>query len=240
MPRDPAAAPSPLAVAIDGPAGVGKSTTARLLAQRLGIPYLDTGAMYRTVALDLLARGVDLGDRAAVEAAATDCDLRLERSPDGDLVVLLGGVPVGEKLRAPRVSEATSRIATYPGVRSRLVALQRAAAQRWGGVVEGRDIGTRVLPGTPFKFFLDAPDAVRVARRRAQLDAAGRSASAAEVESEVLARDARDRGRAESPLRCTPDYLRIDTSFGPPEVVVERILAAIVEIRERARAASPR
>src|SRR5690606_11745467 len=146
---------SPLVAAIDGPAGVGKSTVARLLAARLGLPYLDTGAMYRALTLHLLDRGVDPNDRAAVAAALPEARIELRVEPDGSARVLLAGEPVESRIRTPEVADATSRAAVHPEVRERMVTLQRELAGRHGGVMEGRDIGTRVVPDAPFKFFFE-------------------------------------------------------------------------------------
>lgn len=221
---------SPLVVAIDGPSGVGKSTAARRLARRLGIPYLDTGATYRAVALKVLEAGVDPADRRGVEELAAGADLALEPGAGergAELEVVLDGRPVGERIREPRVGEVTSRVAAYPGVRRRLVELQRRAAERHGGVVEGRDIGTRVFPDTSFKFFLDARPEVRHRRRYRELRETGREVAFDEVVAEMTGRDHRDANRAHSPLTRDPSYTVVDTSDLAVDEVVERMLAAI-------------
>lgn len=215
-------------VAIDGPSGVGKSTAARLLAERLGVPYLDTGAMYRAVALRVLERGVSPDDEDAVVALAREADLELELDPETrGARVLLDGEPVEDRIRTPRVGEASSRVSTYARVRERLVALQRELASRHGGVLEGRDIGTRVFPDTPHKFFLDARQEVRYRRRFDQLAQAGSDATYSEVELEIARRDQRDSHRSESPLTYDESYTLIDTSELTPEEVVERMAAAL-------------
>lgn len=220
----------PLVVAIDGPAGVGKSTAAKLLALRLGVPYLDTGAMYRAVALKALELGLDLEDAAGVERLAATVDLRLEAVTGGqgiDVVVLLDGVAVGERIRTPEVSAATSRLATYAAVRRRLVDLQREAGERWGGVVEGRDIGTRVFPDAAFKFFFEAKPEVRSRRRFEELAAAGREVSLDEVHADLEARDRRDSSRDHSPLTRDESYHLIDTSDRSVEEVVEEMVGVV-------------
>jgi cytidylate kinase len=220
----------PLIVAIDGPAGVGKSTAARRLAARLQVPYVDTGAMYRCTALYLADRNVDPDDRQAVSAAVTSLPLRLVLR-DGGAQVELDGADPGERLRLPEVAAMTSRIAVHPEVRQRLVALQQEFLHRHGGVMEGRDIGTVVVPETPFKFYLDAAPEVRAGRRHAELAGSGAVAAGAdEVLRQLVERDARDSSRATSPLSAAPDACPIDTGALDPDGVVEQMLA---EIRRR-------
>jgi len=210
----------PLVVAIDGPAGVGKSTAARQLAERLGVPYLDTGAMYRAIALAVLDSGHDPDDREAVLEIAERADLSLRGEPDGRFSVLLDGEPVEPRIRAPRVGEAASKVSVHPEVRKRMVALQRASAQQFGAVLEGRDIGTKVFPDTPHKFFVTARPEVRIERRFRQLREMGREIERSEIEREVEERDARDAGREASPLTHDDSYTLVDTSdIGIDEVV---------------------
>lgn len=219
---------TPLIVAIDGPSGVGKSTAARMLARRLGVPYVDTGAMYRAVALEALERGVHPDDEAAVVALMEAIDLRLEHDQEsGGARVALNGEPVEDRLRTTRVGEASSRISTFSEVRRRLVELQQEYARQHGAVMEGRDIGTRVFPDTPHKFFLDARQEVRYHRRYDQLAGAGMDVTYSEVTVEIDRRDQRDSHRDESPLTCDESYVVIDTSDLAPEEVVERMVTAI-------------
>ncbi len=196
-------------------------------ARRLGLPVLDTGATYRAVALKVLESGVDPGDREAVLHVAEDADVDLRMGEGGDLEVMLDGRPVGDRIRTAEVSDATSKVSVHPEIRRRLVALQRRAGARYGAVVEGRDIGTVVFPDTPHKFFLDARPDVRAGRRHLELEAAGKSLSVTAVERDLEERDARDRGREDSPLACDDSYRAVDTSELTPEEVVERMVAGI-------------
>ncbi len=216
-----------LIVAIDGPSGVGKSTVAALLAERLGVPRLDTGAMYRAAALAVLEAGVDPDRRQRVVELVAAADVRLRRDAHGGAEVLLDGRPVGRRIRTPEVSDATSRISVYPEVRRRMVALQRRFAERVGAVVEGRDIGTVVCPDTRHKFFLDADPQVRARRRHRELLAAGKAVPFEDLSAKLQRRDERDRSRTEAPLVRDASYHGIDTSELTPEEVVERMVGMI-------------
>jgi len=218
---------APIVVAIDGPSGVGKSTAARRLARRLGLPFLDTGAMYRAIGLKVLAAGVDPADRPRAVAAAETADVALAPQGDGSFAVLLDGRPVEPAIRTPEVGEATSTLSAYPEIRRRLVALQHETAARFGGVLEGRDIGTHVFPETPFKFYLDAAPAVRFERRFQELVAAGRPVAYDQVVEEITRRDHRDSTREDSPLACTPDHIVLDASHLTVDEVVERMAAVV-------------
>lgn len=219
----------PLIVAIDGPSGVGKSTTARRLARRLGVPFLDTGAMYRAIGLKVLESGVDPGDQEGVEEVAAAVDVQLGHRDDGSFEVLLDGQPVEHRIRTPEVSEATSAISVYPEVRRRLVALQQEAARHFGGVLEGRDIGTHVFPDTPYKFYLDADPEVRGRRRYDELVAAGRPVVYGDVVEDIRRRDHRDSTRADSPLTRLPTHIFIDASNLTVDEVVATMERAIEE-----------
>lgn len=220
-------ATGPLIVAIDGPSGVGKSTAARRLAKRLGIPFMDTGAMYRAIGLKVLENGIDPRDRDAVVAISEASDVRLGRKDDGTFEVLLDGQSVEPRIRTPEVGEATSTISVYPQVRRRMVALQREAATHFGAVLEGRDIGTRVFPATPHKFFLDARSDIRYRRRFDELAAAGRAVTYDQVVTEITSRDHRDSTREDSPLTRDDSYTFIDTSDASVDEVVERMARQI-------------
>ena len=228
-------------VAIDGPAGVGKSTVARRLAERLALPYLDTGAMYRCVALSVLEREVDPTDSDAVMACARETRLDLRIEQDGRATLLRGGRPVGGEIRTEKVSAMTSRVAALAELRRWLVAMQRDFGRRFGGVVEGRDIGSVVFPDTPFKFFLEAPVAVRAERRAAQLAGRDDVNEASEAADELLSkvrrdleiRDRQDREREVAPLRVDESYTVIDTGSRTVDDVVELLAARVEETRAR-------
>ncbi len=226
------AEPTSLIVAIDGTSGVGKSTVAGLLAARLEVPMLDTGATYRSVALKVLESGTDLDDRTAVIAAAAQAELKLQPAADGGFEVLLDGRPVGQRIRTPKVSDATSRISVHPEIRQRLVEVQRQTAARYGAVVEGRDIGSVVFPRTPHKFFLYARPQVRAERRHAQLVAAGEAPSLSAVLRNIEERDDRDSRREASPLVCDESYYPIDTSDLSVAEIVERMVEEIDRKRQ--------
>lgn len=219
----------PLIVAIDGPAGVGKSTVSRRLALRLGVPYLDTGAMYRALGLNVLESGVDPRDRAAVEAVAARSRVSLRADAADHFEVLLDDEPVESRIRTPEVSEAASTISTYPEVRRRMVALQQETAHQLGGVLEGRDIGTRVFPETPHKFFLGARTEVRARRRFEELIAAGRAQTYDQVLDDLARRDLRDSTREDSPLTHDDSYTLVDTSDLSIDEIVEKMAQAVAE-----------
>jgi cytidylate kinase len=212
-------------IAIDGPAGAGKSTVARALARRLGFTYLDSGAMYRAVAL--LALRSPASDPAELARGAR---IEFPADPDGGPGrVLLDGREVTHEIRTPAVSDAASRLAADPRVREALVRQQRALLAHGDWVAEGRDIGTVVAPHAELKVYLDASAPERARRRAAQL-----GVDLGEVLAEQSRRDARDTTRAHSPLRAAPDALRVDTDGLAVEHVVERLA------RERGAAAAER
>jgi cytidylate kinase len=213
-------------VAIDGPSGVGKSTTSRLVARELGIPHIDTGAMYRAIGLAAVREGVPLDDENALAKLASSS--RIEFVP-GESRVLLGGEDVSGAIRTPEISLAASAVSAVPAVRRVLVALQQDLGRRAGGVLEGRDIGTKVFPDTPHKFFLTARPDVRAGRRYRELEAKGIPADFATVLEESLRRDAQDSSRADSPLMHDESYAVLDTS----EMTIEEVVGAIVSAVRR-------
>ena len=212
-----------LIVAIDGPAGVGKSTTSRMVARELNIPHIDTGAMYRALGLAALREEVDTHDETALEELAERT--RIDFVPGQRSRVLLNGDDVTALIRTPEVSMAASDVSTVPAVRRVLVRLQQQLGHRSGGVLEGRDIGTKVFPETPFKFFLTARPEVRARRRFDELVGKGTSPDFATVLSETLTRDEQDSTRAESPLTYDETYTVIDTS----DLAIDEVVAAIVK-----------
>jgi CMP/dCMP kinase len=216
-------------VAIDGPAGAGKSTTARQLAARLSFSFLDTGALYRAVALCARQRGIDWSDAPGLAALAAALDLRFEGSGASSRVIV-GHQDVTSGIRAPEISEGASRVSAFPEVRGALLELQRAIGARGRIVAEGRDTGTVVFPSAPAKFFLTAPVQVRADRRTRELRAAGRTVDPAEVLREMELRDQRDRTRAVSPLRKAEDAVEIDTTARSAEEVVD-LMEAVVRTR---------
>jgi cytidylate kinase len=228
----------PLVVAIDGPSGVGKSTVGKELARRLGIPYLDTGAMYRTIGLLAERSGVTLpiADPDRVVALAARADVRVTGTA-GDARTYLDGEDVSAEIRRPSISLYASAVSAIPGVRRQLASFQRRLALSGGGVLEGRDIGTKVVPETPAKFFLDASLEVRARRRHLELEAKGKLEPFEKVRSEMEARDLTDSTRSDSPLRCDESYVRVDTSNLNPDEVVQRCLSAIGPLRRTSEGA---
>ncbi|MEK7404103.1 MAG: (d)CMP kinase [Acidobacteriota bacterium] len=196
-------------VAIDGPAGAGKSTIARRVAEKLGFVYIDTGAMYRAVALWALRAGIELTDMRRLEQLARAARIEFEA---GSSRVLLNGEDVTDAIRAPEVSSAASIVSTYPGVRGAMVVEQRRIAAERSVVMEGRDIGTVVFPEAEVKIFLDADPEARARRRLLEMQKKGEDSDADEVARDMRERDQRDRTRAEAPLLQAPDAAYVDTT----------------------------
>jgi cytidylate kinase len=211
-------------IAIDGPAGAGKSTVSRRLAQTLGLRYVDTGAMYRVVGVLAEQQGVDFGDSQALATLCDGLDLRFEERADG-IHVVANGRDLSHAIRTAAAGQLASKVSVMPVVRERLVALQRAMAAGGGVVMEGRDIGTVVLPQATVKIYLVASAAERARRRCDELNGRGEAADVEQVMREIEERDRRDQGRAHSPLRPADDALLIDTSSESVEAVVERVRA---------------
>ncbi len=216
--------PRQLVIAIDGPAASGKSTTARLVAERLGYLYIDTGAMYRALGLKARRLGIPLSDLAAVAAVAEGTEIRQEQVAGG-VATFLDGEDVSVAIRSPEISQAASDISTIPAVRRRLVALQQAMGRSGGVVMEGRDIGTVVFPDAEVKVYMEASLAERARRRGSELSARGIAARADELESQIAARDHQDSQREDSPLAVAPGAVVIDTTGLTVAQQVDRVVA---------------
>lgn len=227
-------------VAIDGPSGAGKSTAARALASRLGVPYIDTGAMYRAVGLAARERGIrlpisDPGEAEKVSAIADAARIELVAEAAGTRVQL-DDRDVTDAIREPEISLYASAVSAIPAVRRRLVSEQQRMGRARGGVLEGRDIGTKVFPETPFKFFLTAAPAVRASRRARELAERGTPQPYEAVLAEMTKRDRDDATRKDSPLTLDSGYQVIDTGFLDPEQVVS---AMEERVRQGDRASPP-
>lgn len=216
-------------VAIDGPAGAGKSTVARRAAEKLGICYVDTGAIYRTVAFAVLRSGVDCADEAQVESLLSGLRIRLQWSADGVQHMLLNDEDVSAYIRAPEVSQLASRISALPSVRRFLLETQRDVARTNSVIMDGRDIGTVVLPHADVKIYLSASAETRATRRWAELREKGLDQHYEDVLRELLERDERDMNRKIAPLRRADDAVLLDTSALSPEDSVEAIMNIIRE-----------
>jgi CMP/dCMP kinase len=212
-----------LVIAIDGPSGVGKSTLGKALARRLGLLFIDSGAVYRAIALKTLLNHTSLDDAAAIAQIACDAQIQLEGDPDGQRV-LLDGVEVTEEIRTPAVSRAASVVATIPAVREAVVEKLRAMSRESGVVMDGRDIGTKVFPDAQVKLFLEAAPEVRATRRWLEEREKERPVSLERVQVELEERDRRDRERAATPLVRAADAVLIDTTRLDLDGVVARVL----------------
>ncbi len=213
-------------VAIDGPAGAGKSSVAKAAAKELGFVYVDTGALYRTIALYLLDHGVDLRDPAAVEAVLPRVKIGLEYGEDGQKMFLCG-VEVTDRIRTPEVSMATAECSAIPAVRAFLLGLQRDLANRSNVLMDGRDIGTVVLPNAGLKVFLTASPEERARRRVRQMVEAGQTADFDSVLRDIRQRDYQDSHRETAPLRQAEDAVLLDTTGISFEESVKKLVELV-------------
>jgi len=220
--------PKGFAVAIDGPVGVGKSTTARLVAEKLQMTYIDTGAMYRAVALFNTLNGVDLSDEIQVISGLSDINIDLTII-NGTQRIYLNDTDVTDQIRTQAMSEGASKVAVYSAVREKLVSQQKRMAENSQVVMDGRDIGSHVLPWAQVKIYLDASLEVRTTRRLKDLEAKGEAADFETIHAETVIRDRRDKNRTISPLIQTPDAIYIDTGLMPPGAVADTICKIVTE-----------
>ena len=222
----------PISIAIDGPSGAGKSTLARSVAARLGFLYVDTGAIYRTIAYDVLQRGIDPGDEAAVLESLPQLELELSHGADGLQHMLRNGEDVTDAIRLPEVSMCASVVSAYPGARSFLLEMQRRIAAEHSVVMDGRDIGTVVLPDATVKIYLTAQAEERARRRMLELEQRGTPQPYEEILEDIRQRDWNDMHRAVAPLRQAEDAVLLDTTQLNFEES-EEALARLIEERMR-------
>ena len=213
-------------VAIDGPSGAGKSTLAKRLAKELGFTYLDTGAMYRALALKMLRQGIDPEEESRLAALVRQTEIDVQEN-GGRLKVLLDGADVGDFIRTPEVSQMASKVSARKIVRQRMLELQRAAAKKGDIVAEGRDIGTVIFPAAEVKIYLDASVNERARRRFEELRAGGRQVSMEDTVRELTERDRRDSERDLAPLCRAPDALSVDSSALTADAVAESVMELI-------------
>ncbi len=211
-------------IAVDGPAGSGKSTVSKIVAGRMGILYLDTGAMYRAIALKCIRANADYAEKDAVKHVLDRLNLKIEYK-DGKQVTLLDGEDVSDYIRTSQVSLIASYVSAYSFVRQKMVTLQREIAKKTSCILDGRDIGTNVLPDCRFKFYLTASAEVRAKRRYEEDKAKGSNQSYEEVLKEINDRDFHDKNRAVAPLKQASDAIVINTS----EMAIEDVVSAIIE-----------
>lgn len=225
---------SDMIIALDGPAGSGKSTTAKLVAQKLGLMYLDTGAMYRAVALKVYRSGTELTDRVALTKLLDSTTVE-QVMDDGHSKFLLDGEDVTEAIRTPDISLWVGPVSEHPLVREYLVAWQREIGKHGGLVADGRDIGTVVFPDATLKLYIEADVHTRAVRRQKELAARGILQSVEEVEDAIRARDLRDSTREHSPLKKASDAIELDTTHMTIGDQVERVLQLIAKLKPQHR-----
>jgi cytidylate kinase len=227
--------PEPLVIAIDGPAGAGKSTVAQKVAARLGLTYVDSGATYRAFALKVLQSEVAPDDAQAVAKLVAQTDVRI--AMDGlKFRVFVDGQDVTDKIRTPEVTLASAKVSRLPEVRAKLVAVQRSCAVGRGVVMEGRDIGTVVFPSAPLKIFLQADPVERARRRLKQDSKKGRSATLEQTADEIALRDQLDAERKISPLVPAPDAVKIDST----DLAADQVVGKILDLARKNKLVEPR
>ncbi len=214
-------------IAIDGPAGAGKSTIAKKIAKQMGLVYVDTGAMYRAMALFMIRSGISAEDLAGINTRCEEADITI-RYENGEQVVYLNGENVNAFLRTEEVGNMASVSSTQANVRKKLVSLQKALAKTTDVIMDGRDIGTCVLPDADVKIYLTADSRVRAIRRFDELTAKGVECDLDEIEKDIIDRDHRDMTREESPLRQAEDAILVDSSY----MSIEEVVAEIIRICE--------
>ena len=222
-----------MVITIDGPAGSGKSTTAKNAAQRLGFLYLDSGAMYRALTWAAVQNGIDLGDREAVAALASQVMIEISEN-DGIQTILLDGRNITNEIRLPEITAKIAPVAANPLVRHALVRKQRQLAENGSLVAEGRDMGTVVFPDADIKIYMDAPVQVRALRRQQELAAKGIQADLGRIAEDIRQRDETDSSRMHSPLRVPKDAIRIDTGACSIEEQINMVVDLVHKYKDSA------
>ena len=217
-------------ITIDGPSGVGKSTAAKSVAEKLGLSYLDTGAMYRAVALQVKRDGVNIYDANELESLLDRTEITFRKNHSHILTVLVNNEDITDKIRSPEISRLSSDIATKAIVRSRLIEIQRSIGQQGGIVAEGRDMGTYVFPDAKYKFYLDADLEMRAQRRWNQLHESGSDANIDDICKQIAARDKQDMERSESPLHPARNAVIINTTHLNADEIVLKIIKQVQDL----------
>lgn len=220
-----------LVIAIDGPAGAGKSTTAKRLASRLGYRYLDTGALYRAVAWKLMMAGIDCADLEAITRVLDATSIKVNLGSESNATVTIDSQELGSQLRSPEVTRLASAVAALPAVREWLLPVQQNLGEDGGIVAEGRDMGTRVFPHAHVKFFLDAHLETRASRRHLEHQASGQESDAQKIQEQIADRDTRDRTREIAPLKPAEGAVIIDSTALTVDEVVETMMERIPALR---------
>lgn len=220
-------------IAIDGPAGAGKSTVARILAKKLDFLYIDTGAMYRALTLKAIKQKIDIKDTKRLIKTATNTRLDLKNKPDGSLKIWLDGQDVSNLIRQPRITKYVSSIAKIKGVRKAMLKLQRKLGRQRNSVLDGRDIGTVVFPSADRKFYIDAEFKERVKRRYKELKGEGENVTLKNIKADLRNRDIIDSTRKFAPLKKAEDAVYIDTTDMTIEEVVDTILGTVLKSKQK-------